>query len=445
MTPALRTVLLNQRFNPATLANNAAWYSLDGAEGDTTYLTNGSGRLKLVADRSGNSSVNNLVLNGAAGNYASFSALTAFGTGDFSVSAKVMIWNFTTANCSIIGGAANSFGLRVDGTGALLAALNNVGTLGPSSSTLSLFQVATIGYTRSGTTGTFYIEGSAVGTVSDSRNYSVGVSEIGSVFAGTSLNTRGNIATARVYSVALSGAQMLADAGGTIQSNCLLDIDCSAPAKLASSFSSGARGGASSTTVTVNSSGDLGARICGARDIYQATTTKMPAIAAASDGRTTATFDGTNDYLQASAFSLSQPESRYFVGSQGTWTTGDAIYDGTVTSSSLLLQETTTPRIKINSGTASVADNDGLTVGNRAIVTCVFNGASSLIRVNIGTATTGNPGTRASNGVTVGTAANATVAGNIGFNELLVRASADDTSTQSRIQFYEISKWGIAA
>jgi hypothetical protein len=57
--------------SPLELPNLAAWYALDGIASDSTYLISGSNELKLVADRSGNSAVNGLVLNGVVGCNAS--------------------------------------------------------------------------------------------------------------------------------------------------------------------------------------------------------------------------------------------------------------------------------------------------------------------------------------------------------------------------------------
>ena len=70
MTTAQKLAMRAAAWTPYTLPNFAARYDLSGAAADATYLLN-SGNAQLLADRSGNSAVNGLVLNAVNGNYAS--------------------------------------------------------------------------------------------------------------------------------------------------------------------------------------------------------------------------------------------------------------------------------------------------------------------------------------------------------------------------------------
>jgi hypothetical protein len=146
-------------------------------------------------------------------------------------------------------------------------------------------------------------------------------------------------------------------------------------------------------------------------------------------------FDGSNDFLKAPPFALSQPTTVYFVGEQVTWTSGRYLLDGgAAANSGALVQTTATPQLNLHAGT-SAAGNTGAAVSTRVVIAAVFDGASSSLRVNLGTATTGNAGTTAANGLTVGANGAATAAnfGNMAVSEIVEYAAAHDTATQDRV------------
>ncbi len=264
--------------DPRDLTGLAAWYDTS----DTSSLYNSSNAtpatsgdaIKLIADKSGNSTQNCLLLPGVAGNYASFTALTAFGTGNFSISVKVLVASRSGASSGFLGGANNSFGIRSAITTGLIA-IDKIGasSAGTSAAALPLLTDAVVGYTRSGTTGKIYVNGVLTDTITDSQNYTVGVSEAGSFIGGTNSPLNGNLKWARVYSVALDAAAMAADAAGTVQANCVLNIDWTSYGKLAASPITAATG----QTVTINQTAiALPARIHGERDLYQGLAASQP-------------------------------------------------------------------------------------------------------------------------------------------------------------------------
>ena len=421
--------------DPRNLGNLAAWYDLSNT---TSFVKDGSNRVQLISDVSGNSTTNCLCLNGVAGNYASFTALTAFGTGDFTVSVKAMLSVFTN-NPRIISGNINAFGFGCDTSGHPTAGQIGVSAL-TSTATLVVLTPVVVTYTRSGTTGTFYINGVLSDTVSDSLNYSVGLTLIGATVVGSNNNLTGNIYWSRVYSVALTAPQVAADAAGTVQANCVFNADMSVVAKLATSFTESSSNAA---TVTINTSGDLGARISGERDLVQMTASKQP-IYSVVNGRGLITFDGTDDYMKAAAFSLSQPETIYFVGSQVTWTSGDRIIDGNLVNTGGVYQITSTPNLVIRAGT-QVADNTEFTLNTPGVLTVGFNGASSFLRVNLGTPTTGNAGASNMGGLTLaetGTGSSGNN-GNITTSEIAIYSAAQTTAQQNSVIEYAILKWGL--
>jgi len=162
--------------------------------------------------------------------------------------------------------------------------------------------------------------------------------------------------------------------------------------------------------------------------------------------RSTLYFDGSNNYLKAAAFSLAQPETVYFVGSQVTWTIGDYIYGSNATATDVrlrLFQFNTTPRL--SNDTSGLGTNSGLALATNGIVSAIFDGASSSTRVNRAAAIASSSTTGAAGGFTLGSAADGTAPANITASEVLVFSGAHDTVTQDRIILYLARKWKIAA
>ena len=112
-------------------------------------------------------------------------------------------------------------------------------------------------------------------------------------------------------------------------------------------------------------------------------------------------FDGTDDYLISSAFTLNQPHTRYILLKQVSWASGDEWSDGAVNNTGTLYQKTTTPRIGTYAGSFG-PENDDLAVGTYAVLIAVFNGASSVLQINSGTATTGDVGAANMGGFIIG-------------------------------------------
>lgn len=394
---------------------------------DLSY--DGSNRVILGSDKSGNSAVNCLVLNGVAANNASFTALTAFGTGDFSVSTRVLIASIA-ATQNVFGGAINSFGYRVLATtGVLNTTLTGIVDNSNSSGAVVALQTAVLTYVRSGTTGTYYIDGVSAGTTTDSRNYSAGIALLGATITGSSGNFTGNMQWARVYSVALTAPQVVADAAGTIQANNTFAIDFSLYAKLAASPVIAATG----QSVTINSTGATGARIAGARDLYQGLAANQPVLTLGADGRYYLLLDGSNDYLKAAAFALAQPETVYFVGSQVTWSNGATIYDGNVNlTGSTMLMRTGSPQVGITANNATFPTNlSTWATATNAIITAIFNTTASGIRYNRTSLTlTDGVGTGSANGFTLGARGGGSAPSNITVSEVLVYAAHDEIAQQ---------------
>jgi len=160
--------------------------------------------------------------------------------------------------------------------------------------------------------------------------------------------------------------------------------------------------------------------------------------------RTGLYFDGSNDYLKTAAFSLRQPETVYLCGDQVTWTLNDALHDGSAQDTMELFQVGSPNGLRLYAG-SSVAQNVDLPLKTRGIIASLFNGASSQLRINRGSATTGNPGAANGNGVTVGALATGSNAANTFVSEVAIYSAAHATATQDRMALYAGRKWGFAA
>jgi hypothetical protein len=269
MHPTLQSLLLSETGmrSPRQLPNLAAWYDPYDLG---SMVVDASNRVQLVSDKSGNSAVNELCLNGVTGNLSSFTALTAAGTGDFSVSQKVRFTSLAALS-RIFGSASTGFLFTVNTDGSLVSAKRGTGDNTPTAAAqVVIFTEYVIGYTRIGTTGTYYVNGVAVGTTTDAQNYAVGISAVGATDVSAN-TTAANIKWARVYNAGLTAPQMLADAAGTIQSNNIFAVDFSFFAKLATSAAA-----ITGQTVTINTTGRHGARISGARDLVNMTAAEQP-------------------------------------------------------------------------------------------------------------------------------------------------------------------------
>lgn len=442
--------------DPRSLAGLAAWYDISDL---SSLVYDGSNRVQLVSDKSGNSAVNVLCLNGVAGNYASApDSVTLSITGDIDVRAYVALDDWTpAAERAIITkytstGNQRSFLLSVisasEGTAGSLrlywsedGAVNKTAT---STAPVSVSDFGTLGiratldinnggvynatfYTSSDFVSWTQLGGVVVGASATSLFDSTAGVNLGTYNAGANGMMFGRVYRAQIYN----------GINGTLA----FDANFSLPAKLATSFTESS---VNAATVTINTTGGLGARICGARDLVNMTVANQPILTIAATGNYL-TFDGSNDYLKAAAFAQPQPVTRMTAGSQVTWTSGDYLWDGaSAANTGALIQTTATPQLNLNAG-SSVAANTDFTLNTNFIFTEIINGASSSLQADKLTATTGNAGAGVPNGITIG-ASGATPAanfGNITFSERVSYGSL--TAAQiAAVQQYLARKWSIS-
>lgn len=169
-------------------------------------------------------------------------------------------------------------------------------------------------------------------------------------------------------------------------------------------------------------------------NLAQATAANQPILDTTNkvNGRNVLYFNGTSHYLKTPSFTLVQPETVVWVGSQVTWTSGRFLLDGNTVSTCALLQHTASPALSPFGG-SYVGDNSGLAVNTFGVVDMVLNGASSLSKVNFNAAVAGSGGSANASGFTLGAAGNNNGWANINTLETLVYHRALDTNEQAYV------------
>ena len=153
--------------------------------------------------------------------------------------------------------------------------------------------------------------------------------------------------------------------------------------------------------------------------------------------------NGSSHFMQTAAFTLNQPATVYLVGAQITWTLNHELLDG-IGGRMAIYQSPTSGKEALYAGSAgpSVA-NDVATPPSYSVLTSVFNGASSSISRNDGTAVTGDAGAGNPGGLTLGALAGGTANGNFQILALVAYSAAHDSATQTRVYNFLKAKYGL--
>ncbi len=147
-------------------------------------------------------------------------------------------------------------------------------------------------------------------------------------------------------------------------------------------------------------------------------------------------FDGVDDVMKPTGFTLNQPVSVYLLMKQVTWTADDFIIDGDTQDTMVIYQNLTTPRLRAYAGAFS-AENANLAVGAYGVVQGVFNGASSVLQVDATTAITGNFGATNPGGITLGAGGSSAIGwSNIQVKEVIVFNAAHSATQREFMRAY---------
>jgi hypothetical protein len=144
-------------------------------------------------------------------------------------------------------------------------------------------------------------------------------------------------------------------------------------------------------------------------------------------------FDGVDDFLKPTAFTLNQPVSAYILYKSITWTLNDRVYDGNASNLMALVQNPSTPQVLAFAGATGIGVSPA--VGSLCVVSAVFNNTNSVIQLNQNAPVTGTVGTNNPAGVTLG-AQPAGNFGNVQIYEFIVFPTAHDSATIRKVVTY---------
>lgn len=152
-------------------------------------------------------------------------------------------------------------------------------------------------------------------------------------------------------------------------------------------------------------------------------------------------FDGSNDRLTTASFTLNQPATYFAVVQyRVAWSANTPIIDGLSAQFSQYLFRSSSTVMGLYAGT----NGPTVTTTPQAahVYSAVFNGASSLLRVDGGTDSTGNPSTGNAGGLTVGATSNGVADfAAIDVGELLAYTGALSSSDRALVETYLKAKW----
>lgn len=279
--------LMTPVFSPKMVGGLQAFYDFT----DTSSLkVDSSNRVSYAADVSGNSPVNVLALIPTGANYASAPSTSALNiNGDIDIRIFVSIndvtivpqymfgkWGATGVNASYLF-AFESIGNRL----AFFYSTNGTTNTTVAQSTVSAgivnYQKVWLRATMDVDDGagnnvvTFYKSSDGITWTTIQTITTAGVATIGSSTAPLYINGYNGNASSQGLSGNVYRAQVYNGINGTLA----FDANFATASRGASSFTESS---ANAATVTITSSGDIGARICGERDLAQLTGAKQPLL-----------------------------------------------------------------------------------------------------------------------------------------------------------------------
>lgn len=182
----------------------------------------------------------------------------------------------------------------------------------------------------------------------------------------------------------------------------------------------------------------------GSRSVSQATANKQPLYVASGGPNNLpyVEFDGINELLKLTDATMVQPYTR-IVLCQPTVsddTTG-TVYDGSNNTSGLLYV-TAADFVSMFAGT-QIQHVPSIEVSDWHVITCIFNGASSSIAVDLGTPKTGNAGASDPGGITLGARGGGTFPGDTRIVHAIEYSGVPSDSDLSMVKRYLLSRAGL--
>ena len=177
-------------------------------------------------------------------------------------------------------------------------------------------------------------------------------------------------------------------------------------------------------------------------------TDRRPSLRAGTDGlngHPVLRFDGTNDFLRTASISpaIPQPVTLFTLSRKiGSATTALTVVDSRTSGTNTLTQGywTNTTQARINAGTNLTL---AVTQTDFTILRGVFDGTSSSLAANGGTAATGSIGTRAADGFTIGASRNSDGFLNGEIAEVIAYGSVLNAAERRIVENYLSARYGI--
>lgn len=177
-------------------------------------------------------------------------------------------------------------------------------------------------------------------------------------------------------------------------------------------------------------------------DVTQSTSAKKPTYKTSIiNGRSIVRFDGTDDYLKASAFTLVQPEHLFIVLKVLGGSTNDVIHDGNTLDRMVGQQRSAVKNYNQYAGNFGAV----VTLGDDfRIINSLFNGASSNVSLDGGSDNTGDVGSNDAAGFSLGANGNEAAHSQIDVAEFLIYSVELSITNQGRVERYLGARYGIA-
>lgn len=181
-----------------------------------------------------------------------------------------------------------------------------------------------------------------------------------------------------------------------------------------------------------------------ARNLLQTGSTKRPLLKTGvlASGKPVIRGDGVDDLLKAT-FTLNQPEHVFIVLRQATWTANDRVFGGSAANTMTFYQKGASPTLGTYAG-AFGPETASLAVGTAGVLSILYNGASSELRLNGGAAVTGDVGAGNAGAVTLFGEGDDTLWSNVDIGQFLVYNTALSTADREDVEAYLKTWAGIA-
>jgi hypothetical protein len=174
----------------------------------------------------------------------------------------------------------------------------------------------------------------------------------------------------------------------------------------------------------------------------QSTAAARPVLRKDAAGRHYLEFDGMDDSLRAT-FAIPQPWDRISTLRQLSWSEFDRLLGGVSGDTGNLYQRVSSPTMSIRSGGGQPIDNSGAAIGADAVVIERHNGALSRLAVNGGAYATGDAGSVAPGGITLGNRDNGANPGHLRLYGLCMVGRALTNAEIARLRRFMAARVGL--